>query len=532
MKQIFALFALLPLLLPAQPTASPSFSVDATLPAADGSEVRVAFRIAPKHYLYAERVKITAVDEAVKLVPKAVPEAKKKPDPFTGQDVAVYDHDTTFLFTVTPPTEAFTLRVAYQGCNDSLCFLPERVKIPLGVPADAPPPSVPDAGLPPPLKAIGTQELFEHFTVAGRAAGYVKSDQFLAFLDRAEKGEGIEQDGLAKAFKERGVLVSLLLVLLGGLALNLTPCVLPMIPVNLAIIGAGTKASSKTRGFALGTTYGAGIALVYGLLGLLVVLTGAKFGTLNSKPWFNIGVAIVFVVLALAMLDVFLIDLSRLQTRFGGGGEKGGFVAALFLGALAALLAGACVAPVVISVLLMAASLSSAGNQAGLLLPFLLGIGMALPWPLAGAGLSFLPKPGRWMEQVKRAFAVLILAMAAWYGWQGITLYQGQSEKSRQAVVAAQADREEEGWFTGLEDALRVARDDAKPVFIDFWASWCKNCLKMEKTTFKDPAVEKRLAGYVRVKFQAEDIGSPETKAVLDRFGAIGLPTYVILQPR
>ena len=114
-------------------------------------------------------------------------------------------------------------------------------------------------------------------------------------------------------FEGRGPLAILLIVFLGGLALNLTPCVLPMIPINLAIIGAGAQAGSRGRGFLLGSAYGAAMALVYGVLGLIVILTAGTFGTINSSPWFNVGIAILFVVLGLAMFDVLLIDFSSFR---------------------------------------------------------------------------------------------------------------------------------------------------------------------------------------------------------------------------
>src|SRR3970282_2060138 len=105
-------------------------------------------------------------------------------------------------------------------------------------------------------------------------------------------------------------LAIVLIGLRGGLALNLTPCVLPMIPINLAIIGAGAQAGSRRRGALLGATYGAAMAFVYGLLGLIVILTASTFGTINASPWFNAGIAALFVVLALGMFDVFAIDFS------------------------------------------------------------------------------------------------------------------------------------------------------------------------------------------------------------------------------
>jgi thiol:disulfide interchange protein len=335
---------------------------------------------------------------------------------------------------------------------------------------------------------------------------------------------------LRTAFETQGAWLVILLILLGGLALNLTPCVLPMIPVNIAIIGAGAQAGSRARGFALGAAYGLGIALVYGMLGLVVILTGAKFGALNASPWFNLAIAVIFIVLSLAMFDVFMIDLSRFQAK-AGPTKKGGFVTALLLGGIAALLAGACVAPVVISVLLLAADLHNRGTGVGLLLPFLLGVGMALPWPFAGAGLSFLPKPGKWMERVKMGFGIIIILFALWYGRLGISLLLARGEASREAVVAAQQEQVESGWLTSLDAALATATETRQPVFIDFWASWCKNCLKMDKTTFKDPAVVAVLEDFVRVKVQAEDVSDPGTKAMLDRFDAIGLPTYVVLLP-
>jgi thiol:disulfide interchange protein len=88
-----------------------------------------------------------------------------------------------------------------------------------------------------------------------------------------------------------------------------------------------------------------------------------------------------------------------------------------------------------------------------------------------------------------------------------------------------------EGWHASLADGLAAAEREQKPVLVDLWATWCKNCLTMDRTTLADPAVTAALGGYVKVKFQAEDPDDPAVKAVMQRFGAIGLPTYVILEP-
>lgn len=370
-----------------------------------------------------------------------------------------------------------------------------------------------------------TVALLDGFTILGTTGGYRSSDDFLTFITSAESGAG-EQGW----FEDKGLLAILSVVLVGGLALNLTPCVLPMIPINLAIIGAGAQAGSRRRGLLLGGAYGAAMAVVYGVLGLVVILTAGTFGTINASPWFNIAMAVVFAVLALAMFDVISIDFSRFSTRFNfADGGRGSFLVAFGMGATAALLAGACVAPVVIQVVLFASTLYGSGTVAALALPFVLGVGMALPWPFIGAGISAMPKPGPWMLRVKQGFGVFILGFSLYFGYLAYTLVADPLATTGGQAGAHALSRE--GWYSSLDEGLAVARREQKPVLVDIWATWCKNCVIMDKTTLKDPAVTAALSDHVRIKFQAEDPANPEVMAVMERFGAIGLPTYVILRP-
>jgi len=410
-----------------------------------------------------------------------------------------------------------------QGCDDSTCFPPYKTEFSFSGLIKKSTAQVASQQKVDEVASTASPDLeqlnktLEGFKISKSATGFKTVDEFKTFLSSDSTGDAID-------LASKNIFVLIVIILLGGFMLNLTPCILPMIPINLAIIGAGIKAESKSSGFLRGFYYGFGIAISYGVLGLTVILGGAKFGSLNSSPIFNFVIAIIFIVLGLAMLDVFTIDL----TRFNKGGQKkssSGFFSVFFLGAVSALLAGACVAPVVIAVLLHSATLYNEGQILALALPFLLGVGMALPWPIAGAGLTVMPKPGMWMNKVKVIFAILIFVFALFYGYTGVRLMSSGSMESHDTVSTIETE------VTTLNKALMASLKDGKPVVLDFWATWCGSCNEMKTTTFADASIKAELEKVHFVPFQAEDPTHPLTKSVMDRFGVVGMPTYLILTP-
>jgi thiol:disulfide interchange protein DsbD len=502
--------------------------------------VRFQFEVPPDHIIYFDRLHFFD-ERGEPLTPAEIPAPLLLLDKVTGHEKKGYNQNFSAVVKFDQPLPQDVL-VKFQGCSNSACYFPEKHNFTISTNGVAlrPDASEKPATAPDELTASAIKDWraeLDNFSLVGRKTGYLDRKDFLTFLDKSQSLHAVVDDPL-ESFQSLGPIGISFFILLGGIGLNLTPCVLPLIPINLAIIGAGTRARSRKRGFVLGASYGTGMALVYGVLGMVVVLTGAKFGTLNSSLWFNVSIAVIFAALSLGMFDVIDIDFSRLQSGSGNTTmiyKNRGYKETIFafvLGVIAALLAGACVAPVVISVLLLSANLYGKGLLAGLLLPFLLGLGMALPWPFAGAGLQCLPKPGQWMKGIKYGFGVLILCFAFYYGHLAFKLYEtkagSMSLASAPTGPLAKIDSTAE---ESLQEKLRQAQLKHLPVFIDFAASWCKNCAAMDETVFNSTAVTQRLSDFIVIRFQAERPNESPAKEVLDRFGVVGLPTYVVLTP-
>ncbi|MCK5708735.1 MAG: thioredoxin family protein [Candidatus Aureabacteria bacterium] len=485
------------------------------------------------YHIYKESFQIKVeLPSTAELIPFVIPDKEKQKDAFETDEGMIYIKDFSKKYYVQGLIESkdLSISVNYQGCSGLVCFLPQSRSFNLSITEKKDSPAKDSF-----RALLGTQKSgwkmrFEDYIVIKRITGFIKPEDFINELSSSDYEKKC-CSGEVSSFADKSIWVVVLLILIGGFALNLTPCILPLIPINLAIIGAGAKARSRGQGFFTGGIYGLGMAVAYGLLGVFVVVTGSTLGTLNASPWFNAVICFIFVLLALGMFGFMNIDLTRYRPKSQMGKTGGNIFLPFFMGGIVALLAGACIAPVVLSVLLFSGEMYARGQILGLFLPFILGIGMGLPWPFAGAGLSFLPKPGRWMNYVKNGFGILILLLAVYYGYLAFRLFQS-SGGTEEISSTADISSVHKGWITDLEAALKRADKENKPILIDFWASWCKNCAALEKRTLSDPDVVRTLEDFIKVKFQAENPSEPFTKEVLDHFGVKGLPTVLVIKKK
>lgn len=378
-------------------------------------------------------------------------------------------------------------------------------------------------------------KLFPGYAVAARGMGERSAEDMVALLEGREERS---DDALAtleeNREQRRGTWERFAVAFFGGMLLNLTPCVLPMVPVTLMVLGIGFgKRGTARHPLWTGLAYGAGIATAYGALGVVSLAAGTAFGSLQSSPWFSAAVAVAMVALALAMFGVFSVDFSRFR-RMGASGAATGerSEAARIAGAFGAgigfaLLAGACVAPVVLETLLASLAWQAQGRSLAWALPFALGAGMGFPWVLLGAGLNrWLPKPGRWMVWIERGFGIVALAFAVHYGvlaWRGFGGSVGTGTQEDGGIA----------WRTDAVEAFLEAEIDGKPIFVDLWATWCRSCEAMERGTLRDPRVVEAMAGMMPVRIQCEDPNSKEAVALFRELGfdaVRGLPAYAVLR--
>ncbi|MFC4201395.1 protein-disulfide reductase DsbD [Candidimonas humi] len=385
------------------------------------AEIDVHYKIAPKYYMYRERFEFALSPDSGRLGKPSFPPGIIEYDPTFDKKLEIYHDGVTIRLPIQPGAAGpLKLEVTGQGCAEAgLCYSPMTTEVVLtpvagGYKASGPGVRSSVPGQPAAAAPAGQGPA----AGAGAAAnsGAASTAASSSVLDMSDTGFASYLAGAGW-----GRIVALCLLL--GLLLSFTPCVLPMVPILLAIVAgdagrtSAAGARSRWRGLSLAASYVLGMSVVYTALGVAAGLIGASLAVWLQTPWVLALFAVLLALLALAMFDVYTLQApsgmqSALNDRVSRipGGRYGG---ALLMGMVSALIVGPCVAAPLAGVLLF---ISQTGNLVlGGLALFALAWGEGLLLLLVGASSgALLPRAGAWMEGVKHLFGWLLLATAWW----------------------------------------------------------------------------------------------------------------------
>lgn len=504
--------------------------------------VEIRLHLPKGHHAYADQFRLSAPDSTLFRVGGIeITPLHDFMDPFSKKLRKVMEESAVLLapLDISPDILAqnikLKLELSYQACTKDYCLFPKTIEVPLEM-------MVISAGPKSEPRSL-SQRLNEAF-----------------------------QKSLAES-----TLWAFILVFLAGVLTSLTPCIFPMIPITLAVLGARHTTSVRRR-FSLSVLYVLGIAITYSVMGLVVGLTGAVFGAFLGNPVVISALALVFVAMGVAMLGGFEVALpAGLQTVLSAKKFDQGLFGAFATGLVAGLIASPCVGPVLVSILTFVAQTRNAGF--GFALLFVFAIGMGQLFLLLGASTSFverLPKSGPWMDEIKRIFAVIFFALSVWYVRPLISdaiyhaalavlmcvsavvlgLFQPGMPKGGAAILyrtflmgvlfvgvyfgamsaqemwptdeadKADAHKAIVPWQPFSEQAMRDAIAAKRPIIIDFWAEWCVACHELEMNTFPKPDVQNLSGSFVWLKFDATR-SSDLFQKLKTQYQILGLPHLV-----
>lgn len=438
-----------------------------------------------------------------------------------------------------PGTYPLIVELGYQACNNMSCMAPTSV--------------------------VDTIQI----TVADRkdVVNQINEDIFkdinLAITTPAstENNSG-NDDSISSILESNGVIIGLLFVFIGGLALNLTPCVYPLIPITIGYFG-GQSEGSTGRLFMMGLLFMIGLAVTYSAIGVVTALSGAVFGALLQNPIVILVVVAILVALSLSMFGVYEFKLpDKLVNK--AGGAKAGMYGAFFMGLTMGIVAAPCIGPFVLGLVTYVATKQD--PYFGFLMFFVLALGLGLPYlflAMFSGKIKNLPRAGEWMEAVKHIFGIILIGMALYFllpllpksfsGYVlpifmiGAAIYLIFFEKYANKVTGFRIFKYV---FSGVIIAVAVYalipsktdsinwsqyseagmnQIDGKGAIIDFYADWCIPCKELDAATFSDTRVIAEATNYETYKADMTKSLSKEVEALREKYSIVGVPTVLIL---
>ncbi|RKY55235.1 MAG: thiol:disulfide interchange protein [Candidatus Neomarinimicrobiota bacterium] len=470
-----------------------------------------------------------------------------------GGNMSLYEGDVQITAILTAHDDlsvgekSFDLEISYQACNNTTCMSPESIDLSTTI-------IIKDQL----DKVLEEKEELNEVISEKEDIDKTKS---LTDVDQINEVKEISENDGDNPFQDKNLIVVLLIVFVMGLALNLTPCVYPLIPITMGYFLAQKESKSPVL---LAIMYVLGLAIMYSIIGTLAAFSGSMMGSLLAHPATLIFFAALMLALSLSMFGLYEFKLPNVLTQVSGG-SRNGALGALIMGLTMGIVAAPCVGPFVVSLLGFVAQ--SGSVFVGFITFFVLALGLGLPYLFLGIfseKISALPRSGEWLNGIRIFFGLALIGMSIYFILPLLSghvaelllpiymiiaaVYYGVIDKaglsvswfSRFKVVLAMAilaagilmlkpapqNLNEMSWEAYSATVLQTSISEKEPVIIDFYAEWCNPCKELEHITFTDPDVQNILKDFTRLKVDLTVVND-STNALKKEFDIPGVPTIV-----